>query len=111
MDLCQKEWNIFKTFCEQHGYCSLPASSITIEQFMIHHVNSRAMSTLLHALSAISHFQAKSHFESPTVSKSVTRAFEGAKRSFGRPSVSVNIFTHDHLSLLSNLALVLHVLL
>ena len=71
---------------------------------MIHHVNSRAMSTLSHVLSAISHFHAKNHFESPTVSKSVTRAFEGAKRTFGRPSVSVNIFTHDHLILLSKLA-------
>ena len=71
---------------------------------MIYHVNSRAMSTLSHALSSISHFHAKNHYESPTVTKSVTRAFEGAKRSFGRPSVSVNVFTLDHLVSFSRLA-------
>ena len=71
---------------------------------MFHHVNCRAMSTLTHALSAISHFHAKHHHESPTLTRSVTCALEGSKRFFGKPSVSVNIFTIEHLFLLSNLA-------
>ena len=83
---------------------SLPASSITVEKFMTHHINTRAMSTLVPALSAISHFHSKFHFDSPTVSKAITRALEGAKRSHGRPSVSVKIFTIEHLKKLSNLA-------
>ena len=69
---------------------------------MFHHVNTRAMSTLPLVLSAISHFHSKHHFPTPTSTRLVTRALEGAKRSFGKPSVSVKIFTKDHLSALSS---------
>ena len=68
---------------------------------MFHHVNTRAMSTLPLVLSAISHFHSKYHFQTPTSTRAVTRALEGAKRSFGKPSVSAKIFTKDHLSTLS----------
>ena len=71
---------------------------------MSYHVKTRAMSTLSHALSAISHFHSKFHFESPTITRSISRALEGAKRSFGKPSISVKIFTIDHLIQLSQLA-------
>ena len=71
---------------------------------MLHHVDYRAMSTLPQALSAISHFHFKNHFHSPTTSKSISRALEGAKRKFGKPSTSVNIITIDHLHALSELA-------
>ena len=62
------------------------------------------MSTLPSILAAILHFHSKYHFQSPTTSRSVTRALEGAKRSFGKPSVSAKIFTTDHLTSLSTLA-------
>ena len=71
---------------------------------MSHHVETRPMSTLSHALSAISHFHSKFHFETPTLTRSISRAMEGAKRSFGKPSVSVKVITLDHLNLLSRLA-------
>ena len=71
---------------------------------MNHHVETRAMSTLSSTLSAISHFHSKFHFTTPTNTRSVTRALEGAKRSFGRPSVSAKIFTTDHLQSLSHFA-------
>ena len=95
---------MFEQFCSSHGFDALPASTLTVEYFMLFHVRTRAMSTLVHALSAISHFHSKSHYDSPTVSKSITRALEGAKRSCGRPSVSVKIFTVDHLFLLASQA-------
>ena len=69
-----------------------------------HTIQSRAMSTLPSILAAILHFHSKYHFQSPTTSCSVTRALEGAKRSFGKPSVSAKIFTTDHLTSLSTLA-------
>ena len=68
------------------------------------HVENRAMSTLPQALSAISHYHSKAHYVSPTTSKSISRALEGAKRSFGKPSASVNVITIDHLHALSALA-------
>ena len=71
---------------------------------MSHHVETRAMSTLSHVLSAISHFHSKFHFDTPTVTRSISKAMEGAKRSFGKPSVSVKVITVDHLLLLSQLA-------
>ena len=104
MHLYEREWTAFVSFCSQNNLLSLPASTATVEQYMLFHVNSRAMSTLSHVLSAISHFHYKSHYDSPTISRSVTRALEGAKRTFGRPSVSVNVFTTDHLFSLSKLA-------
>ena len=71
---------------------------------MLYHVDSRAVSTLLTILSAISHFHLKFHFPTPTTSRSVTRALEGAKHSFWKPSVSAKIFTPDHLLALSAVA-------
>ena len=104
MDLYEKEWLLFQKFCTDAGLSYLPADSSTVELFMMHHVSSRATSTLSQALSAISHFHSKYHFISPTISKAVSRAFEGAKRSFGKPSIPAKIFTHDHLNILSKLA-------
>ena len=71
---------------------------------MAHHISIRAMSTLPIVLSAISHFHSKFHFPSPTSSRAISRALEGAKRSFGTPSVSAKKFTADHLSTLSRVA-------
>ena len=71
---------------------------------MTHHVSTRAMSTLPIALSAISHFHYKFYFASPTISRSVSRALEGAKCSFGKPSVSAKVFTSDHLLSLATAA-------
>ena len=71
---------------------------------MMHHVSTRTMSTLPIALSAISHFHSKFHFPSPTVSREFTRALEGAKRSFGKPSVSGKVFSTDHLLSLASVA-------
>ena len=62
------------------------------------------MSTLPQFLLAISHFHAKAHLPSPTLSIAVTRALEGAKRSFGRPSVSRKIITLQHLRVFGNYA-------
>ena len=62
------------------------------------------MSTLTSAQSAISHFHSKYHFSTPTTSRSVIRALEGAKQTFGRPSVSAKIFTPDHLKTLATFA-------
>ena len=59
------------------------------------------MSTLPIVLSAISHFHSKYHFPTPTTSRSVTCALEGAQHTFCRPSVSVKIFTPDHLTSLA----------
>ena len=64
---------------------------------MFFHVHTKAMSTLPQFLSAISHFHAKNHLPSPTLSLAVSRALEGAKRSFGKPSVSRKIISLDHL--------------
>ena len=68
------------------------------------HLENRAMSTLPQVLSAISHFHSKAHYPSPAASKAISRALEGAKRSFGKPSTSVNVITVDHLHALSALA-------
>ena len=66
---------------------------------MFFHVHTKAMSTLPQFLSAISHFHAKAHLPSPTLSCAVSRALEGAKRSFGKPSVSRKIISLHHLRL------------
>ena len=71
---------------------------------MFFHVHTRAMSTLPQFLSAISHFHAKAHLPSPTLSSAVTRALEGAKRSFGKPSVSRKVITLQHLRIFGNYA-------
>ena len=71
---------------------------------MDYHISTRAMSTLVHALSAISHFHSRSHYSSPTITKAISRPLKGAKRFRGKPSVSVKIFTTEHLLLLSSLA-------
>ena len=71
---------------------------------MTHHVSVKAMSTLPIVLSAILHFHSKFHFPSPTSSRAISHALEGAKRSFGRPSVSAKFFTADHISTLSRVA-------
>ena len=64
---------------------------------MFFHVHTRAMSTLPQFLSAISHFHAKAHLPLPTLSCAVSRALEGAKRSFGKPSDSRKIISLQHL--------------
>ena len=69
---------------------------------MAHHISVRAMSTLPIVLSAISHFHSKFHFPSPTSSRAISRALEGAKRSFGTPSVSAKFFTADHLYIIAS---------
>ena len=53
---------------------------------MLHHLSVRSMSTIPQHLAAISHFHAKSYIPSPSTSLSVTRALEGAKRFFGKPT-------------------------
>ena len=102
--LYEKEWQIFIHFCNSNSLSFLPASSDTVERFMSCHVDSRAMSTLPTVLSAISHFHSKFHHPSPTTSRSITKALEGAKRSFGKPSVSAKVFTSEHLTILSAVA-------
>ena len=69
---------------------------------MSYHVSSRAMSTLPIVLAAISHYHSRCHYPTPTTSRSVTRALEGAKRTFGKPSVPAKIFTASHLTTLSS---------
>ena len=71
---------------------------------MTFHVATRAMSTLSTLLSAISHFHSKFHFPSPTTYRAITRALQGAKCSYWRPSVSAKIFTPDNLSSLASIA-------
>ena len=60
---------------------------------MLYHVHICAYSTLPSVLSAISHFHSRSYLQSPTSSRAVTRALEGAKRLFGSPSVPRKIIT------------------
>ena len=72
---------------------------------MLYHVHFRAFSTLPAILSSISHFHCRSYFTSPTISRSVTRALEGAKRLYGSPSVSRKIITFDILMALFSLTL------
>ena len=55
------------------------------------------MATLPQVLSAISHFHAKSYLISPTLTRSVSRALEGAKRGFGKPSISRKIISTSYL--------------
>ena len=78
---------------------------MTVERFMLYHVHFRAFSTLPSILASISHFHCRSYFSSPTVSRSVTRALQGAKRVFGSPSISRKIITKDILSSLYSLTL------
>ena len=93
----EKELAIFQSYCTKNNFDALPATTTTVKIFMFHHVNSRAMSTLPIALSAISHFHSKYHYPTPTSSRAVTRALEGAKQSFGKLSVSAKIFRKEHL--------------
>ena len=72
---------------------------------MLYHVHFRAFSTLPTILSSISHFHCRSYFSSPTISRSVTRALEGAKRVFGSPSIPRKIITKDMLASLFTLTL------
>ena len=104
LSLYEKEWSLFLSFCQSNALSALPASSLTVEHFMSHHVKTRAMSTLSHALSAISHYHSRFHFKSPTITCSISRALERDKCSFGKPSVSVKNFTIEHLILLAQLA-------
>ena len=60
---------------------------------MLYHVHVRAFSTLPAILSAISHFHSRHYMHSPTTSRAVTRALDGAKRVFGSPSVPRKIIT------------------
>ena len=60
---------------------------------MLFHVHVRAFLTLPIILSAISHFHCRHYFSSPTTSRAVTRALDGAKRLFGSPSNSRKIIT------------------
>ena len=61
------------------------------------------MSTIPQFLAAILHFHAKSYFTSPSTSLSVTRALEGAKRCFGRPSIQRKIISPEMLHSLADL--------
>ena len=61
------------------------------------------MSTIPQFLPVISHFHAKSYLPSPSTSLSVTRALEGAKRSFGRPSIQRKIISPEMLRSLADL--------
>ena len=70
---------------------------------MIFHVHFRAYSTLPSILSAISHFHSRAFLPSPTSSRAVTRALEGAKRLFGSPSVPRKIITKHILQALISL--------
>ena len=60
---------------------------------MLYHVHVRAFSTLPAILSAISHFHSRYYMNSPSTSRAVTRALEGAKRVFGSPSIPRKIIT------------------
>ena len=64
---------------------------------MLHHLSVRSMSTIPQHLASISHFHAKSYISSPSTSLSVTRALEGAKRFFGKPSFQQKIISPDML--------------
>ena len=70
---------------------------------MLYHVHVRAFSTLPAILSAISHFHSRFYMQSPTTSRAVTRALNGAKRVFGSPSVSRKIITKTILQSLISL--------
>ena len=96
-------WNQFTNFCSENNFLSLPASPSTIESFMMHHLSFKSMFTIPQFLAAISHFHAKSYLPSPFTSLSVTRALEGAKRSFGRPSIQRKIISPEMLRSLANL--------
>ena len=69
----------------------------------MHHLSVRSVTTIPQFLASISHFHAKAYFPSPLISLSVTRALEGAKRSFGRPSIQRKIITPDMLRSFSEL--------
>ena len=70
---------------------------------MLHHLSVRSMSTIPQHLVAISHFHAKSYVSLPSTSLSFTRALEGAKRFFGKPSFQRKIISPDMLRSFSNL--------
>ena len=74
---------------------------------MLYHVHFRAFSTLPAIVASISHFHCRSYFSSPTISRSVTRALEGAKRLFGSPSIPHKIITKGILTSLFSLTLCL----
>ena len=99
-----------RQFCNNNGFPFLPASSKTVEKYMFFHVHTKAMLTLPQFLSAISYFHAKAHLPSPTLSCAVSRALEGAKRSFGKPSVSRKIISLHHLRLFGTHAFSDHVI-
>ena len=71
---------------------------------MARHVEDRAMSTLPQILAAISHFHSRAHLSSPTQSRSVQRALEGARCGFGAPSKPRKIMTPEILKAAINLA-------
>ena len=70
---------------------------------MMHHLSVRSMSTIPQFLASISHFHAKSYMTTPSTSLSVTRALEGAKRFFGKPSFQRKIISPEMLRSFSDL--------
>ena len=72
---------------------------------MFYHVHVRAFSTLPSILAAISLFHCCHYLSTPTTSRAVTRALQGAKRLFGSPSTSRKIITKKILDDRFNLTL------
>ena len=80
MSFYEKHWTFFKDFCLSNNHSYLPASSRTVELFMLYHVHVRAFSTLPSILAAISHFHCRHNLSTPTTSCAVTHTLQGANR-------------------------------
>ena len=72
---------------------------------MLYHVHVRAYPTLPIILAEISHFHCRFYYPYPTISRSITRSLEGAKRLFGSPSTPRKIITKAILDSLFSLTL------
>lgn len=75
----------FGAWCERTGRVALPATAMTVRDYLVAHAQSLAVSTLRRRLAAISQAHALAGVDNPTRSPIVTVVWDGIRKEHGRP--------------------------
>jgi integrase len=91
------DWRHFTTWCEGHGFASLPASPHTVARYLQAHADVHKPSTLTRRVSAISARHEAAGHDSPTHAAIVRKTLAGIRREKGTAPDTKSAITMDDL--------------
>ena len=94
-DVYGKHLSYFVTWCEEHGFCPMPADPATMESYLTYRAAQVSMATVQTAVSAIGMYHVENGYSSPLLDRRVRGVMKVLAREYARVPEQVAAITEE----------------